>query len=705
MKYCEVYIRGTKGIFSWHTDSSVQEGSRVRVKLRGKSKIGIVVKISQEVPKFKTQPIIEILDLSFLPPASLSLASELSHKHYCSLEKVLSLMVPAKFFASAEVINYRSVLSLVSPPPEKLPRGEKQRQLLEQVSAKPELSLGELKKDFPIATIRKLVEQGYLVLEEQGIEVPERTSFFKLEIKDHDLTKAQSKALYELEQSERPSLLFGVTGSGKTELYKRLIQDNEKQSLYLVPEIALTPQLIAEFCQTFGDKVALWHSGLSAGEKVQEWGRIVSGEARLLIGTRSSVLLPFKELGLVIMDEEHEWTYKNETLPRFWTHDVVQYYVDHHHVKSIFGSATPRVESWYKAKAGIWNLVNLSERVFAQESPEITLVDMKQEYKKGNYTPLSESLVRRITQGLERGEQGVVFLNKRGYAGSMLCRCCGHVFGCDDCDVGMKLHQNPRGARLICHLCGRMENVPDKCPECGEPDFQLRGWGTQQVEEALLQNFPKLRILRADRDTITGRYDFEKLLASFKAGEADVLLGTQMIAKGLDIPKVAYSAMILADVGLSLPDFRSEEKVFQLLMQTAGRSGRAKGARADIVVQTFQPEHKVFDFFAKQTVEGFLDNQLEERSGFKKPPYSQIVKFIFSDHDKAKAFIQAKTYHKLLDGAGLPVHVVPAFFPKNHGKYFFHVLLTVGLDVSIEDILKKHPPDNARVDIDPASIL
>ena len=705
MKYCEVYIRGTKGLFSWHTDLVVKEGSRVGVKLRGKPKIGVVVRITSTKPTFKTQPIIKILDLTFLSKVSLDLAEHLSDKHYCSLEKVLSLMVPVKFFASEKAIKYRTRISLIHPQPDRAPRGEKQRKILVQMERISQTTLSDLKQDFPLATIKKLIAQGYLSSTEQGIELPQRASFFELEAKDHDLTSAQSTALSELKASDKPSLLFGVTGSGKTELYKRLIQDNQKQSLYLVPEIALTPQLIAEFYQTFGNKVALWHSGLSAGEKVQEWGRVVSGEARLLIGTRSSVLLPFQELGLVIMDEEHEWTYKNETLPRFWTHDVVQYYTDHQAVKSVFGSATPRVESWHKAHSGTWTLVNLPERVFAQEPPEITFVDMKQEHKKGNYTPLSEALLKRIKKGLEVGEQGVLFLNKRGYAGSMLCRSCGHVFGCKDCDYGMKLHQHPRGARLICHVCGNMAPCPHKCTECGEPDFQLRGWGTQQVEEALRENFPKLRILRADRDTITGRYDFEKLLTVFKAGKADVLLGTQMIAKGLDIPKVAYSAMILADVGLSLPDFRSEEKVFQLLMQTAGRSGRAKGSRADIIVQTFQPNHKIFDFFAQQAVASFLDHQLEDRYGFKKPPYTQIVKFIFSDNDKAKAFVQAKAYHKILADAGLPVHLVPAFFPKNHGKYFFHVLLTVNLETSIVDILKQYPPEHARVDIDPASIL
>ncbi len=728
MNYCDIWIRGLKGIFSWHREEKINVGARVTVKLRGRLKTGIVIRVSKDKPEFKTQAILEVWDEEFIPPEYIDIAREVAEENFASLEKVLSLTVPEKFFSKKNPEKRNNSYELKNPgsgnlePGLKL-RGEKQKQAIDLIQKhQGKISEEELRKDIPLATVKTLLEKG-IITEKKG----KITGIFSDTQKTRPsftLTPEQKKAEEAIQKSKKPVLLFGVTGSGKTEVYKKLAEEvkkdgsirqaQDKQVLFLVPEIALTPQLIAELYSIFGDCLAVWHSKLSEGERVQEWARIQSEEARILIGARSAVMVPLRNPKLIILDEEHEWTFKNEFAPRFQTHDIVEKIVARFNSKLILGTATPRLESFQKCKTGEWNRVDLPNRVHEVQLPEIEIIDLGNEAKKGNYSPISESLEQELREIFKQKKQAMIFLNKRGFAGSTMCRVCGHTFECPNCTANMKAHQKNPGsgnfepgfAKFICHVCGHLENFVSKCPECKAENFQFKGWGTQQVEKELKERFPNIRVFRADADSVSGKQDFEKLMDRFHRGEADVLLGTQMIAKGLDFDNVELVGVILADVGLTLPDFRSEERVFQLLTQVSGRAGRRK-KRGRIVIQTFRPEEKIFQFVKKHDSEGFLDWQSELRKKANMPPFSAMAKISFSYEKKEIAFAEAKKFfNDIKVNLKDRCYLAPAFFPRTHNKYHFHVLIREENKTELIKFLKGiEIPEGAKVDVNPSSLL
>ncbi|MCF7812304.1 primosomal protein N' [Candidatus Gracilibacteria bacterium] len=721
MQFCDVWIRGVKGIFSWHfeKDQKISIGSRVVVRFRGKKRVGIVVSVTEKIPDFQTQPVQEIWEEHFIDERYIRLARNIAEENFTSFEKVLGLMIPDKFFFARhpEKRDIFYLLQSLNSSEFEL-KGEKQRlavQILREEGGKAEEAV--LRKKVSRATIQSLIKKGWIQEESGKIKnifsrVPRGKPSFQL-------NSAQENAVEQIQSTDKPTLLFGVTGSGKTEVYKKLAskmleQDQSAQVLFLLPEIALTPQLIDEFHSIFADKIAVWHSQLSEGEKIQEWARIQSGEARILIGARSAVLIPLRNPKLIILDEEHEWTFKNEFAPRFWTHDVVLKIEQIFCSKLVFGTATPRVESFIQVESGHWQRVNLSDRVHQVQLPEIQMVDLRNEAKKGNFGPLSEILIEELHSIFSQKKQAMLFLNKRGFSGATLCRVCGHRFECPHCSHCMKMHQRAGNQKFLCHVCGHMERFPLSCPECGSDHFVFRGWGTQMVEEILREKFPDIRLFRADSDSVSGKNDFEKLMDRFHEGEADVLLGTQMIAKGLDFENVQLVGVILADVGLNLPDFRSEERVFQILTQVAGRAGRRK-KRGRIVIQTFRPEEKVFDFVRSHDSQGFLEWQQEIRRKISLPPFSALGKLTISHTQKETAFEEAKKiYHSLHQKlqqtekySSWHCHFAPAFFPRTHGKYHFHVFLKTPDTGSLVQFLRDHSSlvGAATIDINPSSLL
>ncbi|MCF7831136.1 primosomal protein N' [Candidatus Gracilibacteria bacterium] len=705
MNYCDVWIRGIKGIFSWQSKENINIGARVRVKLRGKLRTGIILKVSKNKPEFKTQDILEVWDEEFIPSAYIEIAREVAEENFSSLEKVLSLTIPEKFFSTKnpEKRNNSYALQIV---PENI-RGEKQKQAVEIIQKNQGIiSEEELRKDISLVTIKGLIEKG-IITEKKG----KITSIFSAQQKTRPsftLTVEQQKVVEEIRKSKKPVLLFGVTGSGKTEIYKKLAAEvsEDGQVLFLVPEIALTPQLIAELYSVFGDILAVWHSKLSEGEKVQEWSRIQSGEARILIGARSAVMIPLVNPKLVILDEEHEWTFKNEFAPRFQTHDIVEKIVSRFNAKLVLGTATPRLESFHKCEIGEWHRVDLPNRVHEVQLPEIEIIDLSNEAKKGNFSPISDSLEQELREILKQKKQAMIFLNKRGFAGSTMCKVCGHTFECPNCTSNMKMHERFGDQKFICHVCGHLENFVVTCPECEAENFQFKGWGTQALEKELKERFPGIKVFRADADSVSGKQDFEKLMDKFHEGQADVLLGTQMIAKGLDFDNVELVGVILADVGLNLPDFRSEERVFQLLTQVSGRAGRRK-KRGRIVVQTFRPEEKIFQFVRHHDSEGFLQWQSELRKKSNMPPFSAMAKITFSDVKKEVAFKEAKKFFNFIkDNFKDGCYLAPAFFPRTHNKYHFHVFIREENKEKLIKFLKQiEIPENSKVDINPASLL
>jgi len=434
-------------------------------------------------------------------------------------------------------------------------------------------------------------------------------------------------------QSASTFLLQGVTGSGKTEVYLQAIQkvlNNGKEAIMLVPEISLTPQMTERFRSRFGEMVAVMHSGLSVGEKYDEWRKIQQGKVRVVVGARSAIFAPFTNLGLIILDEEHESTYKQEDSPRYHARDVAIWRSQYYQCPVILGSATPALESYARAKKGVYTLLTLKQRAMHQAMPTVYVADMREELQKGNRSMFSELLIEGIRSRLERQEQMVLFLNRRGYSSFVLCRDCGTVVQCPNCDISLTYHRTTE--KLKCHYCGYEEHVPQICPQCQSEHIRYFGTGTQKVEEEIFKLFPEARVLRMDVDTTKHKGAHEEILQAFGEGQADILLGTQMIAKGLDFPNITLVGVLSADTSLHLPDYRAAERTFQLLTQVSGRAGR-HDKPGEVVIQTYTPEHYAIELAKVQDYEPFYEREmfLRRRSGY--PPYYFVALIQVSHED------------------------------------------------------------------------
>ncbi|QCR31745.1 primosomal protein N' [Lysinibacillus sp. SGAir0095] len=452
------------------------------------------------------------------------------------------------------------------------------------------------------------------------------------------LTDEQSVALNQImnaidEQEPKTFLLQGVTGSGKTEVYLQTIAkvlNDGKEAILLVPEISLTPQMTERFRSRFGELVAVMHSGLSVGEKYDEWRKIHQGKVKVVVGARSAVFAPFENVGIIILDEEHESTYKQEDSPRYHARDVAIWRSKYHKCPVILGSATPSLESFARAKKNVYTLLTLKERALKQSLPKVHIVDMRDELKKGNRSMFSQSLVESIQVRLERKEQIVLFLNRRGYSSFVLCRDCGTVLQCENCDISLTYHR--KNEKCKCHYCGFEIHVPKNCPQCQSDHIRFFGTGTQKVEEELAKLFPGARVLRMDVDTTRAKGSHEQLLQAFGDGEADILLGTQMIAKGLDYPNITLVGVLSADTSLHLPDFRAAEKTFQLLTQVSGRAGR-HDKPGEVVVQTYTPEHYAIELSEAQNYDPFYEREMYMRHQAGYPPYYYLALIQVSHED------------------------------------------------------------------------
>ncbi|WP_298472348.1 primosomal protein N' [uncultured Psychrobacillus sp.] len=480
------------------------------------------------------------------------------------------------------------------------------------------------------ATVHALINKKILVKEQEEV-YREITS---LDYQDRDnrvqLTNEQKAALSKITnaQNNRENttfLLHGITGSGKTEIYLHAIEKSiaeGKQAIMLVPEISLTPQMTRRFKLRFGDQVAVMHSGLSTGEKFDEWRKIWRGEVMVVVGARSAVFAPFKDLGVIILDEEHESSYKQEDTPRYHARDVAIWRSEYHKCPVILGSATPSLESYARASKGVYTLLTLTMRAKEQALPTVNIVDMRAELKSGNRSMFSVPLADAIREKLEKKEQIVLFLNKRGFSSFVLCRDCGTVVECDQCDISLTYHRE--GERLKCHYCGHEEPVPHQCPECQSEHIRFFGTGTQKVEEEITKFFPYARVLRMDVDTTRTKGSHERILKQFGDGEADILLGTQMIAKGLDFPNITLVGVLNADTTLHLADFRAAEKTFQLMTQVSGRAGR-HDKEGIVFIQTYTPEHYAIEYSKDQLYEPFYHNEMIMRKQYEYPPFYYVT--------------------------------------------------------------------------------
>ena len=452
------------------------------------------------------------------------------------------------------------------------------------------------------------------------------------------------------------ALLHGVTGSGKTLVYlevlEQVVRREGRTAIVLVPEIALTPQTVARLRSRLeavagGHRCVVWHSHLSEGERLDGWLALATGEARVVVGARSAVFAPVRNLRLVVVDEEHEPAYKQGESPRYHGRDVAVMRAKLAGAVAVLGSATPSLESFTNVELGKYRLLQLPNRVDARRLPHIEVVDLRIEVtRKRGFSGLSDRLVRAMHERLERREQTILFINRRGYSSSMLCRQCGHVEGCAHCSIAVTYHRTDETLR--CHLCGDQRRAPDRCPECGAPDIRWRGLGTQRVEEAVQRFVPRARVERMDTDTMARKNRFREVLAEFRAGRIDVLVGTQMIGKGLDFPNVTLVGLVDADISMHVPDFRANERTFQLLVQVAGRAGRGDRS-GEVIVQTFTPQSEAIQFSRRADFAGFAAGELAVRRSFRYPPYRHLIQHLFRGPNPDKLRFYAEQWTKLVE--------------------------------------------------------
>lgn len=498
--------------------------------------------------------------------------------------------------------------------------------------------------------LNKLIENGLLEVEEEIVfRYNNRTYNIDFE---KELTAQQKQVLDEyINSNDNLFLLKGVTGSGKTEVYMRMVEDalnKGKSAIVLVPEISLTPQMIERFKGRFGKDVALFHSKLSDGERFDEWFRVKSGKAKLVIGARSAIFLPVKNLGLIIIDEEHENTYKSDQNPKYQTKEVAEFLSNQKGCKVVLGTATPTIETFYRALIGELKLLELNSRVDDKGMPPMKVVDMRNELKSGNASLFSRELFNEIKEKLSKKEQIILFLNRRGFSTFVSCRSCGYVFKCEECDISMTYHRN---GLLVCHYCGKTKSTPKKCPKCDSKYVKFFGAGTQRVEEEVKKYFKEAKVLRMDVDTTRSKDSYENIYNTFKDGKADILIGTQMISKGLDFKNVTLVGILAADMSINIPDYRASERTFQIITQVAGRAGRGE-KQGNVIIQTYTPDHYSLKYAINYDYEGFYEREFTVRALMKYPPFGKIllINAISKKEDLLKQFM-----HKISNGIKLLV--------------------------------------------------
>jgi primosomal protein N' (replication factor Y) len=649
-------------------------GTLVRVPIGSTMKLGIVGEIGapKDFPIERLKTIAQVVHpFPALPPDLLGLARWMARYYACGLDGIIETMIPAavrrgaglkqeKLLAVAKKLSADEVAALEK----RAPQQARLYRFLEQQFRPQAKGLVLARLDLTAAVAAALVKRGVIREESRRIE---RVAYAD----DHaagELVAAQPHAPNAEQQAAADalaadiagakfgvSLLHGVTGSGKTEVYLRAIDAALRTGggvVFLVPEVALTPQTVARLRARLeaiaqGQRVVVWHSHLSEGERLDGWLALATGEARVVVGARSAIFAPVQDLRLIVVDEEHEPAYKQDETPRYHGRDVAVMRAKLAGAHAVLGSATPSLESFTNVEAGKYRLLQLTQRVDARKLPYIDIVDLRIEAAKQRGLPaLSGKLVRAMQDRLAKREQTILFINRRGYSSSMLCRSCGHVEECAHCSIALTYHRTDETLR--CHLCGDQKPAPARCPQCAAPDIRWRGLGTQRIEETVRRVVPHARIERMDADTMAKKNRFREVLAAFRAGKIDVLIGTQMIGKGLDFPNVTLVGLIDADMSMHIPDFRANERTFQLLVQVAGRAGRGDRA-GEVIVQTFTPQAEAIQFSRHADFAGFAAAELKIRRDYRYPPYRHLIHHLFRGPNPDKLKFFAEQWAKLVE--------------------------------------------------------
>lgn len=612
-------------------------GCRVRVPFGHREVNGTVSSLADISPMENLKSVIALAgrEDSTISPRLMGLADWIASYYCAPRPAVFRSMLPAPVRHAGQREERKLLfVELADPLPAKAPSTRKRQEALADLRANGGGPLAEIvrRSNVSSALLRGLEDEGHIRIEARANPGPlaNRTV---LPSSPPVLMPEQEQALATIKDPggnrasrPHPVLLYGVTGSGKTEVYLGAIEavlESGGGAIVMVPEIALTPQTVQRFIARFGDTVALLHSALGQGDRRDAWRRIHQGRARVVVGPRSAVFAPVARLGLIVVDEEHEASYKQDEAPRYHARDVavMRAYIEGCTV--VLGSATPSLESWRNASSGKYRLAKLPRRVDNRQLPRIQVVDMRKETARSGRMPVfSRILVEAVTRRLERHEQIMLFLNRRGFSPSLVCPACGYVETCEDCSVSRTYHRHDE--RLRCHICGRAGKPPASCPQCGDKAFLYAGAGTQRIEQITHKLFPRARIQRMDADVTRQQGSHEKILAAFRAHKTDILIGTQMIAKGLDFPNVTLVGVLAADLSLHMPDFRAGERTFQLLAQVAGRAGRG-AIPGEVVVQTCTPEHRAIQAAKMNDFEGFARAELADRASLSFPPYSRLA--------------------------------------------------------------------------------
>jgi len=630
----------TDRIYDYLCDETTIVGSRVRAPFGGKIVPGFVMRVKNttDYPVEKLKKVLPCSDeLPALSSECLALAEKITARYRVPKALTLRLFLPTEMRTGKVRELMRNYAELIVPLSElKLPKTAKnQLGVAEYLAQNGKTDCAYLNSAFQ-GGVAGLEKKGYVrITKEQIFRDPYKT--LDRENVLHVLTDDQNRAVKTIETDERTvQLIHGVTGSGKTEIYLTLIAKclrEGKSSIFLVPEISLTPQMLAQLRARFGKNAAILHSGLSAGERFDEWWRLRTGEAKIAIGARSAIFAPLENLGVIIIDEEHDGSYVSESAPRYNTFDVAYLRAKYNGCKLVLGSATPSVDTYKRAVDKEFSLIRLDKRINKRPLPEIVIADMRREVRRGNNTAFSVALKDELEKCLAAEKQAILFLNRRGYSQTVICKECGYVAKCENCDVSLTYHRDEDC--LKCHYCGAKYNMLSACPDCGGIKLSYAGTGTQRIVAELQKLYPKARILRMDNDTTSGKEGHYKILKAFSEKQADILVGTQMIAKGHDFPAVTLVGILDADMSLHFSDYRSGERTFQLITQVSGRSGRAD-EKGKVVLQTFDPENETLRYAVSYDYDGFYRNEISLRGAMAFPPFSKIVRVMVSGEDEKK---------------------------------------------------------------------
>ena len=674
--------------------------------------VGYVVGL-KETSEFKCKNIVKAIDRVF-DEEKLELAKWISQKYFCNLSEAIRLLVPPgtsttfdKIKAKTEKYVYLNENAEIDFEKIKSEKHKKVISFLQDNNNAPKALLKEM-LDVSDAILKTLEKNNYIFFKD--IEIS-RNPFVNKSIKRTsplELTKEQQNVYDSIEVNGYDKyLIHGVTGSGKTEVYLQLIDKvlkEGKNAIVLVPEISLTPQITDRFLSRFGDVVAILHSGLSLGERFDEWQKIRKGNSKIVIGARSAIFAPLENLGIIIVDEEHDHSYKSENTPKYDAKEVANQLALMYDIPLILGSATPDVKTYYEATNGYINLLKLKNRVSSCGLPNIEIVDMRDELASNNKTVFSRKLYYAIKEAIKNKEQVMLFLNRRGYSTFIMCRDCGYVMKCEDCDVSMTYHLDEN--RLICHYCGKTKQVATVCPECGKTNIRYFGSGTQKIEAELKKYIPEASVIRMDVDTTRVKNGHEKILSKFRDEKIDILLGTQMIVKGHDFSNVTLVGVLAADSSMNIGDYKANEKTFQLLTQMAGRAGRGY-KKGTAIIQTYMPDEFCIETAKEQDYTKFYNTEINLREKLNYPPFCDIIVSVISGADEALVKSESTKLYQLFKQGFNPFSPVPAPITKINNEYRWRILIKDNIDdykiQRINEIMNeyyKQKDDAVKVSID-----